>query len=193
MTRYFPLALEVDGRPCVVLGNGAEAIRRASALLEAGAIVSLVAENPSAELREFVAQHGLALAERRPRGSDLDGCWLAVFSERDPALAAELGAAANERRVWFCAVDEPRASNYAHMAQARAGLVTVSVSTSGKAPALGRRLSEELRRVFDAAGLAAFAQKLAELRERTPSAERGRVLGEAVADVELEGRLRLPE
>jgi siroheme synthase-like protein len=193
MSRYFPLALEVDGRPCVVLGNGAEAIRRASALLEAGAVVSLVAENPSAELREFVAHHGLTLAERRPQGSDLDGRWLAVFSERDPALAAELGAAANERRVWFCAVDEPRASNYAHMAQARAGLVTVSVSTSGKAPALGRRLSEELRRVFDAAGLADFAQKLAELRERTPSAERGRVLGEAVADVELEGRLRLPE
>ncbi|MDQ2646815.1 MAG: bifunctional precorrin-2 dehydrogenase/sirohydrochlorin ferrochelatase [Myxococcota bacterium] len=193
MSRYFPLALEVDGRPCVVLGNGAEAIRRASALLEAGALVSLVAESPSAELRELAAQRGLTLTERRPRGSDLDGHWLAVFSERDPALATELGAAANERRIWFCAVDDPRASSYAHMAQARAGLVTVSISTSGKAPALGRRLSEELRRVFDSAGLAAFAQKLAELRERTPSAERGRVLGEAVAGVELEGRLRLPE
>ena len=193
MNRYFPLALELGGRRCVVMGNGAEAIRRAGALLEGGAVVELVAENPSAELRAFAEQHRLTLTERRPRAADLDGCWLAVFSERDPALALELGTAANDKRVWFCAVDDPRASNYAHMAQARAGLVTVSVSTSGKAPALGRRLAEELRRLFDAAGLAAFAQKLAELRERTPSPDRGRVLGDAVAGVELEGRLRLPE
>jgi siroheme synthase-like protein len=193
MNRYFPLALELDGRSCVVMGNGAEAIRRASALIEAGARVELVAEAATDELRALARQHGLPLTERRPRGSDLDGRWLAVFGERDPALALELGAAANEKRVWFCAVDDPRASNYAHMAQARAGLVTVSVSTSGKAPALGRRLAEELRRVFDGAGLAAFAQKLADLRERTPSAERGRVLGDAVAGVTLEGQLRLPE
>jgi siroheme synthase (precorrin-2 oxidase/ferrochelatase) len=79
------------------------------------------------------------------------------------------------------------------MAQARAGLVTVSVSTSGKAPALGRRLAEELKRVLDRAGLAAFAEKLAELRERTPSPDRARILGDAVADVKLDGELRLPK
>lgn len=193
MSRYFPLALELEGRSCVVMGNGAEAIRRAGALLEAGARVDLVAEAATDDLRALAQQRGLSLKEQRPHASDLEGRWLAVFSERDPELALELGAAANEKRVWFCAVDDPRASNYAHMAQARSGLVTVSVSTSGKAPALGRRLAEELRRVFEGAGLAAFAQKLAELRERTPSAERGRVLGDAVADVAIEGRLRLPE
>jgi siroheme synthase-like protein len=193
MSRYFPLALELEGRPCVVMGNGSEAVRRASALIEAGARVDLVAEAATDELRAFSRQHGLSLKEQRPHGSDLDGRWLAVFSERDPALALALGAAANEKRVWFCAVDDPRASNYAHMAQARAGLVTVSVSTSGKAPALGRRLAEELRRVFDGAGLAAFAEKLAELRERTPSPDRARILGAAVADVKLDGDLRLPK
>jgi len=191
MNRYFPLALELEGRSCVVMGSGQEAIRRARALLEAGAVVELVAESPSSELRSFAEEHGVELSVRRPRASDLDSRWVAVLAERDPELARELGAAADERRVWFCAVDDPGASSYAHMAQARAGLVTVSVSTSGKAPALGRRLAEELRRVFDEAALAAFAGELAELRERTPSAERARVLGDAVAGVAFEGPLRL--
>jgi precorrin-2 dehydrogenase/sirohydrochlorin ferrochelatase len=193
MSRYFPLALDLEGRSCLVIGSGSEAVRRARALLEAGAALEVVAENPSPELREVAASANVRLSERAPAGSDLDGRWLAVFTERNTELAAALGAEARARRVFFCAVDDPAASTFAHMAQARAGLVTVAVSTSGKAPALGRKLGTELERLFSNAGLAAFADRLAKLRERTPSADRGAVLGEAVAGVAIEGRLRLPE
>jgi precorrin-2 dehydrogenase / sirohydrochlorin ferrochelatase len=191
MGRFFPLALMLEGRSCLVIGSGAEAVRRASALLEAGAVLDIVAAAPSHELRTFTEANGLPLHERAATGSDLDGRWLAVFTDRDAELAAVLGAEAEARRVFFCAVDEPRASTFAHMAQARAGLVTVSVSTQGKAPALGRKLCSELGRLFDEAELAKFADALARLREVTPSHERGAVLGEAVAGVSLEGRLRL--
>ena len=47
--------------------------------------------------------------------------------------------------------------------------------------------------MFEAAGLAAFAENLGELRERTPSHDRARILGAAVADVKLDGDLRLPK
>jgi precorrin-2 dehydrogenase/sirohydrochlorin ferrochelatase len=191
MGRFFPLALVLEGRSCLVIGSGAEAVRRASALLEAGAVLEIVAAAPSDELRAFAAANGLPLHERAATGSDFDGRWLAVFTERDAGLAAALGAEAAARRVFFCAVDEPRASTFAHMAQARAGLVTVCVSTQGKAPALGRKLCGEFGRVFEEAGLSRFADELSTLREVTPSAERGAVLGAAVAGVSLEGRLRL--
>ena len=193
MSRYFPLALDLEGRSCLVIGSGSEALRRASALLEAGAALEIVAEAASNELREFANAQGVPLHERAATGSDFNGRWLAVFAERNAELAASLGAEARARRVFFCAVDEPRASSFAHMAQARAGLVTVAVSTQGKAPALGRQLSAEFTRLFAAAGLAAFADELAKLREVTPSAERGSVLGAAVSGVAIEGRLRLRE
>ena len=191
MGRFFPLALVLEGRSCLVIGNGAEAVRRASALLEAGAVLEIVAAAPSDELRAFAEENRLPLRERAATGEDLDGRWLAVFTERDAELSAVLAAEAEARRVFFCAVDEPRASTFAHMAQARAGLVPVSVSTQGKAPALGRKLCGELGRLFDEAGLARFADELATLREVTPSHERAAVLGAAVAGVSLEGRLRL--
>lgn len=191
MARLFPLALDLKDRRCLVIGGGAEALRRSLALLEAGATLEIVATAPSDELRAFAQANALRLHEREPTGADLDGRWLAVFCERDPRLAAALGAEANARRVFFCAVDDPRASSFAHMAQARAGLVSVCVSTQGKAPALGRKLSSELERLFESADLATFAEELAELRERTPSADRGAVLGQAVAELTIEGRLKL--
>lgn len=193
MARFFPLALELQGRSCVVIGNDGEAIRRASALLEAGAALELVAPAPTPELRAFAGEHGLTLHERAPRGDDLEGRWLAVLTERDAGLAERLGAEAQARRVFFCAVDQSRDSSFAHMAQVRAGLVTIAISTQGKAPALGRKLSSELAQLLSTADLAGFADQLAELRAVTPSAERGPVLGAAVADLVIEGRLRLPK
>jgi siroheme synthase-like protein len=191
MTRYFPLALDLEGRSCLVIGGADEAVRRARALLEAGALLSIVAEAPCPELRALAAAHSLTIAERPATGSDFDGRWLAVVAERDRVLAQALGAEAEARRVFFCAVDVPSAGSYAHMAQARAGIVTAAISTSGKAPALGRKLSLELARLFAESGLSDFADSLAALREVTASPDRARVLGDAVAGVHFDGKLRL--
>jgi siroheme synthase (precorrin-2 oxidase/ferrochelatase) len=78
------------------------------------------------------------------------------------------------------------------MAQARAGLLTIAISTSGQAPALGRRLREELERLLVQCGMAAFVERLAELRERTPSVDRRRVLGARVSNVRFTGEIALP-
>jgi siroheme synthase (precorrin-2 oxidase/ferrochelatase) len=77
------------------------------------------------------------------------------------------------------------------MAQARAGLLTIAISTAGQAPALGRRLREELERLLAASKMSAFIAELAALRARTPSADRRQVLGAAVAEVHFTGELTL--
>ena len=43
MTRYFPVSLDLEDRPCVVLGGGAFATEKAQGLLLAGARVTVVA------------------------------------------------------------------------------------------------------------------------------------------------------
>lgn len=174
MTSTFPIALKLKGRRCLVVGDGHEAAARAQALTDAGAEVLLV----------------------RPEdyeSSDLDGAWLAIQTTRDVELAARVAAEAERRRIFFCAVDQPAFNSFAHVAIARAGDLFVAVSSNGRAPALARRLRELLQALFDRSGLAAYAEELAALRERTPSAERARVLNAAVAELELEGELKIPE
>jgi siroheme synthase-like protein len=138
----------------------------------------------------MAADGALALAMRGFEEQDLEDVWLAVLSDPEPALAATMAAAAAKHRVFFCAVDQPEHSTFFHPAVARSGPVVVAVSTSGTAPALSRRLREELERVLNDAEVGAFVESLVALRSRTPSAERKAVLGDAVANVRL-GALEL--
>ena len=187
----FPVALRLDGRLCLVVGSGQDAVRRTRDLLEAGARVRLVAEEPGAPLRELVGNPALTLEERGFAEQDLDGVWLAVLAERNPVLAEQLGAAAEQRQLPLCAVDQPEHNTFSHMARARAGTVQAAISTSGTAPALARRLAEELQRLFDDANLAALADELSQLRELTASRDRADGLGQAVAGVHVDGQLEL--
>ena len=187
----FPIALLLEGRACLVVGSGAELASRTRALLDALAEPTVVSASPSEEIRALAASAKIELREREFEDADLNGKWLAVLVDENPDLAARMAELAQAERVFFCAVDQPEHNSYAHMAQARAGLLTIAISTAGQAPALGRRLREELERLLTRANMSAFVAQLAELRARTPSAERRRVLGAAVADVHFTGELEL--
>ena len=171
MTLWLPVALRLENRRCLVVGTNEDAVARARALGEAGASVVCA--------REFAP-------------ADLEGTWLAVLTDRDPALASRMHDECEARRIFFCAVDEPKVGSFAHLALARAGNVTAAIGTNGEAPALARRLRELLQELFERAGLAAFAARHAELRRATPSERRRDVLGADVRGVELRGELVLP-
>ena len=191
---YFPVSLKLEGRPCLVIGNGREARLRAEALLDARAPVRLVSSGADAELLAWASELASPLFsfETRPyQATDLDGVWLAVLTDRDGALAAEVAADAERRQVLFCAVDQPAYGSFTHVARVSAGALTLAIGTAGRAPALARRLREIFQELFDDAGMSGYVERLAELRERTPSADRARVLGDAVKALRFEGRLRI--
>ena len=187
----FPIALLLSGRACLVVGSAPEVTSRTQALLDAGARPTVISSAPNAAISAFAANGSIELYQRGFIDSDLKGKWLAVLVDENPTLAAHMASVAEAEHVFFCAVDQPQHNSYAHMAQARAGLLTIAISTAGQAPALGRRLREELERLLVAAKASEFVEKLAVLRQITPSSERRKVLGEAVAGVHFSGELKL--
>ena len=192
MVTSFPIALHLEGKACLVVGSSEEAAERARSLADVGAKVEVVSEKPGLGLSAVISARGLPHHRRPFAPEDLDGKWLAVLTDRDFELGRFMAEEAEARRVLFCATDQPQKNSYSHVAQVRAGVVTLAISTNGRAPALGRRLREELSRVLIEANLARFAEEIAALRERTPAEERREVLTNAVAEVHFEGRLRLP-
>ena len=190
MTRHgYPLSLILDDRKCVVVGGGAEAARRAGNLLEAGANVLVVGEEATPGMAPLHSSR-LRIEQRAFEASDLDDAWLVVQVAQDAALAHRVSSLCGERRIFFCALDQPSSSSYAHLALARAGSLTLAIGTEGRAPALGRRLREELARLLAESDAADEIERLATLRETTPPHERREVLSRAVADVHLTGSLR---
>jgi len=187
MTLSFPVALKLEGRLCLIVGSGAEAVRRLQALAETGARLQLVSSNPNPELLERAHELGASVAEREYRAGDLDGVWLAVLCEQDAELAARLKADADALRVFFCAVDQPASSSYWHLGIVRSGPLSITIGTEGKAPALARRLKHELGRALASPGLREFVDTLVRLRESAPQKERAALLAREAARLRLDG------
>ena len=140
---FFPLFLRLSGRTVVVIGAGNVAAGKLDRLLEAGARVRVVAP----DIQEGIERPGVSV-ERRPfRPSDLDDAWL-VVAAATPHVNRSVAEAAESRRVFVNAVDDPdNASAYLGGVVQRAG-VTFAISTDGRAPALAGLLREGLESVL---------------------------------------------
>src|SRR5688572_10257366 len=133
----FPAFLNLSSRRVVVVGGGPVAASKLDALLLAGAEVTVVAPDvvPDIERRPVTVI-------RRPfEEADLDGAWWVVAAA--PAdVNRRVRAAADARRIFVNAVDDPRhATAYLGGVVRRDG-VTVAISTDRRAPALAGLLRE---------------------------------------------------
>jgi siroheme synthase-like protein len=126
MAFALPVSLEVAGRRCVVFGSGPVARARATALLGADAVVTVIA--------------------RPYEEGDLAGAFLAVAATGDAAETARIFAEAERERVLLNAVDDPAHCHFAVPAVLRRGDLVVTVSTGGRAPGYAGRLRDELSR-----------------------------------------------
>ncbi len=190
--KSFPVALLLQGRACLVVGNGREAALRVENLVAVGAQVTVLALAPEDVLLAAARADGVSLERRAVLERDIAEHWLVVLADHDPVARSELGALCNEHRRLFCAIDQPGDNSFQHVAVTRHGPVSISVSTDGRAPALARRLREELHRVLSRALLGDFAESLAEYRASLPPESRRQRLLELMAELHLTGELRLP-
>jgi uroporphyrin-III C-methyltransferase/precorrin-2 dehydrogenase/sirohydrochlorin ferrochelatase len=167
----FPTFLKLGGRPVLVVGGGRMAAAKLPALAEAGALVTVVAP----QVRPEIEAADVAVRRRGFVPKDLDGAWF-VVAAATPEVNEQVARAAEERRVFVNAVDDPRrASAYQGGVVRRSG-VTVAISTEGEAPALAGLLREALDAVLppDLDTWVAEARRLKTgwRRDRVPMTER---------------------
>ena len=135
----FPAFLRLRGRRAVLVGGGTVAQGKLEGLIAAGALVTVVAP----EVLPGLERPGVTI-ERRPFApADLDGAWW-VIAAAPPEVNRQVLDAAESRRVFVNAVDDPpNATAYAGGVVRRAG-VTIAISTEGRAPAISGLLREAL-------------------------------------------------
>jgi uroporphyrin-III C-methyltransferase/precorrin-2 dehydrogenase/sirohydrochlorin ferrochelatase len=139
MSVKFPAFLDLASRTVVVVGGGPVAASKVDSLLSAGARVTVVAP----EMCPGIERAEVERVRREFRDEDLDGAWW-VVAAAPPAVNRQVRAAADARRVFVNAVDDPQhATAYLGGVVRRDG-VTIAVSTDGRAPALAGLLREAL-------------------------------------------------
>jgi siroheme synthase-like protein len=158
---YFPVSLDVAGRPCLVVGGGPVAARKAAALLACGARVTVVAP----EVGEAMARLTALAVERRPyRAGEAAGYRLVITATGRAEVDGAVFADAESAGVWVNSADDREHSSFILPSVHRDGAVTVAVSTSGSSPALatwlrGRLADQVGGRVGELARLLAAARR----------------------------------
>lgn len=138
-TPLFPAFLKLADRPVTVVGGGPVAESKLGALLDAGARVTVVAPEVTAQIAD-----SSAAVRRRPfQAADLDGAWLAVAAA-PPDVNREVAQAAAERHLFVNAVDDPANASLYLGGVVRRGGVTAAISTDGRAPALAGLIREAI-------------------------------------------------
>jgi uroporphyrin-III C-methyltransferase/precorrin-2 dehydrogenase/sirohydrochlorin ferrochelatase len=159
MSELLPLFLKLSGRRVLLVGGGPVAAGKLRQLQAAGAEVRVVAPSVDAAIERA----GVHVERRRFEPADLDGVWL-VVAAATPEANREVAVAADARRLFVNAVDDPaNASAYLGGVVRRDG-VTIAISTNGDAPALAGLLRQALDALLPA-DLAAWLRE--SRRQRT--------------------------
>ena len=115
MSPTYPLTLDVAGRSTVVVGGGPVAARRARGLLDAGAIVQVVAPWVCEDLADLVADPALdsrvGWTARDYAAGDLEGAWIVHTATGDRPVDDAVARDAEAARVWCVRADDAEASS----------------------------------------------------------------------------------
>jgi hydroxymethylbilane synthase len=161
----YPVALSVRGRRAVVVGGGAVAERKVRGLLPALAAVVVVSPTLTPPLAALAEAGAIAWEPRRYAPGDLAGAFVAFAATNDAAINAAVVAAARAAGILVNDASDAERGDFSTPAVHRAGPLTVSVDSSGLAPAFTKRIRDELALQFDAR-YARAAATLGALRER---------------------------
>lgn len=162
---HFPMFVELEGRPCLVVGGGKVGARKAAALAAFGAKVRVV--------------------ERDFGDGDVERVALAVAATDDREVNRRVAALCKARGIPVNVVDDPANCTFIFPAIARKGPMTVAVSSGGACPVAAKLVRDKARRLLEddfVAEVERLGARREELKENHPDPrERMRVCEEALS------------
>ncbi len=147
MAKY-PIFLELSGRRVVVVGGGVVAVRKAQALLAAGARLVVVAERidnmPTALCRNKNAE----LIKSKYSKDYLAEAVLAIAATNNHKLNRRIYKDCQELEVLCNVVDEPELCDFFVPAVVKRGDLQIAVGTEGHCPAYAGHIRKKLEEIF---------------------------------------------
>jgi len=192
---YLPIFLDIREQPCLVVGGGAVAARKAAQLLRAGARVTVHAPALSAAFDADLDASRVVHRAAHFAEEDLTNHALVIAATDDAEVNRTVAAAAKARRIPVNVVDQPTLCSFIMPSIIDRTPVIVAVSSGGASPVLARLLRARLETLIPA-GYGRLADLAAEYRDRIKArlspAERRRfwerVLQGPIAELVFSGR-----
>ena len=161
---YLPLFFDVKGKPCLIVGGGAIALRKARLLVKAQADIKVIALKVCTELRELVTEAGGEVIEREYQSEDIGRLSLVIAATDNHPLNAQISSDAQAANVPVNVVDSPELCTVITPAIIDRSPLIIGVSSGGRAPVLARMARAKIEALLPSSygQLAELASRLRE-------------------------------
>ncbi|MGE5809180.1 MAG: bifunctional precorrin-2 dehydrogenase/sirohydrochlorin ferrochelatase [Nitrospirota bacterium] len=163
--KFYPAYLDLRDRPCLVIGGGAVAERKALSLLEAGAEVTIVSPSLTPKLQELSVSGKITHHRKTFDEQDLVGEALVVAATSSHDVNVFAARACKKRHILVNVAAPPEESTFIVPSLVERGELLIAVSTTGVSPALAKRIRQELERQYGTE-YELFLEKFATIRAR---------------------------
>jgi precorrin-2 dehydrogenase/sirohydrochlorin ferrochelatase len=145
---FYPVFIELEGKKVLVVGGGNVAYRKVQTLLECGARVFLTGRVLTPALQEMVETKAIRFLGQEFKDEYLNNAFMVIAATDDKALNHQVSVCARKQRVLVNAVDQPPDCDFIVPSILKRGDLQIAISTSGKSPALARRIRKGLEKEF---------------------------------------------
>ena len=139
-----PIYLDLQNRPCLVVGGGVIAERKSQLLLRCGATVSVLAPKITKDLRKLSKQGKISHISQSIHDTDITDFWLIVAATDDHGLNKNISFSAESAGKLCNVVDNNKLSTFILPAIVDRSPVIIAIGTEGNAPVLAQKLKTEI-------------------------------------------------
>lgn len=137
---YFPLFLKLNGQPCLIVGGGEVALRKAELLLDAGAALTVIASELHPTLVEWQEAGRLKTIQRTYQPGDEQGQRLVIAATADRQANTAIHIACEAANILVNVVDAQDECRFIVPSIIDRSPLMIAISTAGQAPMLARQL-----------------------------------------------------
>ncbi|KAB1858182.1 uroporphyrinogen-III C-methyltransferase [Acinetobacter tandoii] len=141
----FPISLKLQQQPCLIVGGGRIAYRKAVLLAKAGATLHVIAPEIEPDLLTLVQQtQGQYIAEDFQQQVNLRDYRLVIAATNDAVVNQQVFEACEAEKVLVNSVDDPPHCRFMVPAIIDRSPLIISVASNGTSPVLSRQIRTQL-------------------------------------------------
>lgn len=191
--KLYPLNLDIENKNCVVVGGGEVALRKIRGLLEAGAIVKVIAPEICAGVDELF-QRGEIIWLKENFSPELIGDEIILIAATNNPEVNRLAAQSAQAKKILVNVVDNVGGNFNVPSRIRRGDFLLTLSTGANSPAFSKFVRQMLEAEFDenfGAGLKIISEYRREVKRLLPNYKARKIFWEQFLTREIWELLKL--
>jgi len=148
MSQYYPIFMDLNTLPVLVVGGGNVALRKVQTLLHHGALVRIVSPRLDPELQELIDGESCFWVEKEYASNDIQEAMLVFSCTEIEEINAQVSLDAKAHNRLVNVVDDPEKCSFIVPSIMEQGDLKIAVSTGGSSPIVARQVRAELETLY---------------------------------------------